>query len=437
MNLNILLQMDLYGSIALLLVFAFRKLMGRLPKRTVCVMWLVAAIRLVCPYNFNSFFSIMNLRDIAPAATAQVPDVIRKVTVTETVVEQRVTPGQIIFWVWLTVAVLIVVVSLIRVAIPEMKLRRNCRAMNGYFEVDGIETSFVTGFIFQRIYMPSGVTGTEKEMMLSHERQHVRNRDNLSKLMGMIVLAIHWFNPIVWIAFGLMCSDLEMRCDEDVVKEMGKDVVPEYCVSLVQQASEAKISCSLDSAFAKKSELKTRVQNIINYKKRSALTCVVYTLLAIAMIFVFTGIEKVDEQIVQINALDMPIPVAGVDPVSSRYDPLATIKSYAGRFDNAQIYDKDDEAVMIGTVNIDGIDYNAVARTGIDFDSLEIFDETISSDMPSEIITKIGSLPEGVEVTEEHEYGYTKEVYDEDGNLIEKIDYVTEDRVLIKNVPNG
>ena len=140
-----------------------------------------------------------------------------------------------------------------------------------YFESEYINTPFAAGIINPDIYIPKGIEDVEKRYILLHEKVHIKNKDCLIKTIGMVLRSVNWFNPLIWLAYKLMCDDLEMRCDEEVIKSMDADVVQEYCISIVMHSIDSKVSYKIPGVcFAKKSfggmEVKMRIKNMFSKK---------------------------------------------------------------------------------------------------------------------------------------------------------------------------
>ena len=306
-----ILNMSLYGSVAIIAVIILRLVFTKVPKKVTFWFWAAAFIRLVCPYNFGSVFSIFNIKSVElpiisePVNTAKViEDLAYKETlvpadaggaVTEKVndiaaaaapVRETINLNDLMFMIWIAGIIVLAGVMLCRslklMKRPGLKSDRT----SGIIEAGDINSSFVIGLIRPRICIPSYLEGFEKEYIIAHEETHIKNHDQFIKLLLFSVLCIHWFNPLVWLMYILASADIEMRCDEEVIDSFGDKVKKEYCVSMVLHASEGyKHIGILDSAFAKKTigglEIKMRIMNLVNYKKIPAAAA------ALCLIFAF------------------------------------------------------------------------------------------------------------------------------------------------------
>lgn len=292
-----ILNMTLYGSVAIIAVLIFRLVFAKVPKKVTFWFWFAALFRLVCPYNFGSVFSIFNIKSVElPVAAEQadtamvlkdlpskepviphaavnaVTEKVNDISTSAAPVRETVNINDLIFIIWIAGVIVLAGVMLYR----SIKLLRR-PGIKGYraseiIEAGDINSSFVIGLIKPRIIIPSYLEGFEREYIIAHERVHIKNRDQFIKLLFFAVLCIHWFNPLVWLMYILASTDMEMRCDEEVIDRLGDGVKKDYCVSMVLHASEGYRHIGiLDSAFTKKTigglEIKMRIFNLFKYKK--------------------------------------------------------------------------------------------------------------------------------------------------------------------------
>ena len=152
------------------------------------------------------------------------------------------------------------------------------------YEAAGISTPFVFGIIRPKIYLPTHLQPEERQYVLAHERIHIGRKDYLVKLISWGAVCLHWFNPLVWIAFVLMERDMEMSCDEAVLRSMGEDVKEAYSLALLQLASEESAAGSSPIAFGE-GNVKGRIQNILGWHKRKIVTVVSLAVLLGILVF--------------------------------------------------------------------------------------------------------------------------------------------------------
>ena len=303
------LEMSLYGSIAILVVLLFRLIFKKCPKKVMILFWIIVALRLVLPFNFNSPTSILNFgkfmqpKTVSAEPTTYDPETrLREFAVVDTmpeVIEQtpesdiavidngtaeqvpapavteqapKVTFKTILPYIWLTVMVGLLIFSAIRYAIFYSRARWSSRSFDGrYYMANDIDSPFVVGIINPKIFFPINMDDDEREYVLNHEWTHIKNKDGLTKFLSYIVLCIHWFNPLVWLAFFMLCADIEMRVDEETTSNFNLSMVKEYCKSLVRHAADDNKGAFMQStAFSGLSfggmETKMRIKNLLSHK---------------------------------------------------------------------------------------------------------------------------------------------------------------------------
>ena len=312
-----IIEMNLFGSVAIIAVIFLRLLFAKVPKKITVWFWLVAAIRLLCPVNFSSALSIFNNSKMASVKTAarKVPSVVNnkvfeqaqvhnaiKYTVTDAPQISEVQTGAslpdmntIMFMIWIAgMAVLALLIIFRSVRIVRRLGLKGMEGSSGVYELKGITTSFVIGLFDPKICIPVNISGFEREYILIHERIHIKNKDQLIKAVMLIILCIHWFNPIVWIMYRLLVTDLEMRCDEEVIDIYGDKIKTDYCVSMVMNATEGINHIAvLDSTFAKKTigglEIKMRIMNLVKYRKIPAIAAALCLAVAIGSVWILSS----------------------------------------------------------------------------------------------------------------------------------------------------
>lgn len=308
------------GSIVILAVMALRLLLKNAPKTVFCLLWLLAGLRLALPFEIQSPFSLqpqledtnlsvqaqqpVQVPDIlpqnpagqtldvpdTPAQTPDLPEGNRENTQTESFlyhVEDGVITGPLTWTdiaaqIWLLGAAAMLAAS----AVSYLKLKRQVREAylieNGCFECPGLDTAFVLGFLPPKIYLPAGLTDDEKKFIFDHENTHIARHDHWFKLLGYGVLSIHWFNPLVWIGYNLLCRDMELACDEHVVKYMTLPERKAYSAALLSCGGHTARIAACPVAFGE-SNPKKRILNVLNYKRP---TFWITLLAVIAVIFV-------------------------------------------------------------------------------------------------------------------------------------------------------
>ena len=297
------LKASFQGSIVILAVLALRLLLKKAPKSLFCLLWLLAGLRLVLPFEIRSSLSLQPEYDFAPQTQwEQVEQGLRGEILDQhgdVLVEKPLQPdpftmpegnledvqsesflykvedgvitgpvhyGDIAAPIWL----LGLAVMLSASAVSYLKLKRRVREAwmteNGCFECPGLETAFVLGFMSPKIYLPLGLSEQEKKFIYDHENTHIDRNDHWFKLLGYLVLSIHWFNPLVWLAYHLLCRDMEQACDERVVRNMTLPERKAYSAALLSCSSNTARLAACQVAFGE-SNPKKRIVNVLNYKR--------------------------------------------------------------------------------------------------------------------------------------------------------------------------
>lgn len=208
----------------------------------------------------------------------------------------RFSLEQILFMVWMAGALVMTIVSVSQSISLKRKISLAFKVEGNVWESDEISTAFVMGIIRPRIYIPVGVVGKEREYILQHERMHIKYGDHIIRLVMLAVNIVYWWNPMVWLAVNFMKKDMEMLCDERVVKKMGTDKKKEYLVTLLKN-SGVKSGIIPVMNFAE-SNTETRIKHIMNLRKPN-ICC--YFLILVFVVFCCLGCvvkqDKIDEDI--------------------------------------------------------------------------------------------------------------------------------------------
>ena len=310
-----IVEMSLMGSVVILITMFARFLLRNRSKRFIMILWAVVAVRLLLPINIKSEISIFNYLPAltqTDSATAEIkvaalPDNVDTKQVTTNAVSQYSQDGisaaekadytktelpdirTVFAIVWLAGTSVIIGYCSVRYIALKRRLKNANKIGKNVYESEKVKAPFVFGLLVPRIYLPDVLDNSEREYILKHERTHIKHGDWISKIIGMTVVAVHWFNPLVWLAYVLFEQDIEMNCDESVVANMGADVKQAYTMSIVAYARKSNNKRYLVTplGFSRNSfskvEVTNRVKNIINYKEGRKITAVMITA---AMLFV-------------------------------------------------------------------------------------------------------------------------------------------------------
>ena len=289
------LNMSLTASVVILAVLLARLLLRRAPKVCAYALWAVVLFRLACPVSLTAGFSLLNLvdapvqeaagaatvvayvpRDVVhtpyPQVELPVPGVSQAVNEAlpqgeeQTVADPLEAPVAIATLVWLAGVLGMGAYSALSLVGLRRRLVGAVPLEGNVYLADHIPTPFVLGVLRPKIYLPSSLPERERGYILLHERHHIRRLDHLVKLLAYGVLCVHWFNPLVWAAFLLMGRDMEMSCDEAVMKKLGEGVRADYSASLLALATGRRILAGAPLAFGE-GDAGSRVRNVLKWKR--------------------------------------------------------------------------------------------------------------------------------------------------------------------------
>ena len=277
-----ILNMSITASIVIVFVFVVRLFLRKVPKVFSYMLWFVVLFRLLCPFSFESAYSLLPTKenpisqDIMYQST---PSMDTGVAIIDYAVneifpvateEASVNPIQIWIFIgsflWIVGVGVLLSYSLITFFRLKRCLKTAIRYKDNIFLSDRIETAFVMGMFRPHIYLPFHLKESEREYIILHEQTHIKRLDPIIKVISFFVLCIHWFNPFVWIAFFTSAKDMEMSCDEAVIKKIGNHKKKEYSTSLLNLATGRNIVGGTPIAFGE-GDTKSRIKNVLNYKK--------------------------------------------------------------------------------------------------------------------------------------------------------------------------
>ena len=276
-----ILNMSLGAAWAAVLVTAARLLLRRLPKHYSYALWGVVLFRLVCPVSlFSSSVSLMPRPQAIPQEIiyAQKPQVESGFVWFDQAVSSALPPATpaasanpVQIWLeignllWQAGVVVLLLYCLLSYLLFLRRLRGAVLIEGNVWESDRIPTAFVLGLFRPRVYLPLGVGEEERSYILCHEQTHIRRLDHLVKPLALLLLAVHWFNPVLWLAYFLMLRDMEMSCDELVLKHLGPDTRKAYSSCLLA-LSARRSGLAIPLAFGE-NRVKSRIVNVLRYKK--------------------------------------------------------------------------------------------------------------------------------------------------------------------------
>ena len=292
--------MSITASWLIIAVIIARLLIRKAPKWISCLLGGFVMIRLIFPFSFESSLSVIPSKEVipqdiamseSPAISTGVPAI--NSTLNPIIMESlapeaggSVNPLQIWTaigsWIWIAG----IIVMLAYALVSYLKLRKQVAASvplrDKVMVCDEVKSPFILGVFRPMIYVPSDLTGDSLEYVLSHEKAHLERKDHLWKPLGYLILTVYWFNPLCWAAYVLLSRDIEMACDEKVIRDMDREQTAGYSQALLNASYHVRGVRACPVAFGEVS-VKQRVKGVLNYKKPAFWVIVVALILCVAL----------------------------------------------------------------------------------------------------------------------------------------------------------
>ncbi len=313
-------NMSIAASWLVAAVLVLRLFMKKAPKWTVVLLWGIVALRLVFPFSIESALSLIPSKETippeivfspAPEIDTGIPplnDAINPV-ITESFAPAPMTSmNPLQFWipVFSVIWVLGIAAMLIYTAISYYKLRKRVSTAvilrDNIYQSENAGSPFVLGIFFPKIYIPFGIDEITLSHVIAHEKAHIARKDHWWKPLGFAILTVYWFNPILWVAYILLCKDIELACDEKVISELGEEGRADYSQAILSCSINRKTIAACPVAFGEVG-VKERVKSVLNYKKPAFWVILLAVIACIALSVCFLtdpkdGEESVFENIV-------------------------------------------------------------------------------------------------------------------------------------------
>ena len=280
-----IINMSISASWLILAVLILRLVLKKAPKWVNVLLWGIVAVRLICPLSFESTLSLIPSAETIPLdiEMAAKPTIDSGVPAINSVVNpvlssfappQHVLTSANPLQIWIPLLNIIWLIGvgslLLYTAVSYWRLCRKVdtavRYKDNIFQSENVSSPFVLGLIKPRIYLPFKLDGQNLEHVVAHEKAHIHRKDHWWKPLGFLLLTIHWFNPLMWLAYVLLCRDIELACDEKVIKELGNEQRADYTQALVACSVNRRMIAACPLAFGEVG-VKERVKSVMNYKK--------------------------------------------------------------------------------------------------------------------------------------------------------------------------
>ena len=312
-----IINMSISASWLVLAVLILRFVLKKAPKWINVLLWGIVAIRLICPFSFESTLSLIPSAETIPLnigmdTTPTINSGISAINnAVNPIIGQSNTPMagasvnllQITIGIYEYIWIFGMIALALYTAISYWRLRRKVdtavRYKDNIFQSENVSFPFVLGIIKPRIYLPFKMNGQYLEYVVAHEQAHICRKDHWWKPLGFLLLMIHWFNPLMWLAYVLLCRDIELACDEKVIKELGNEQRGDYTQALVACSVNRRMIAACPLAFGEVS-VKERVKSVMNYKKPAFWVIIISVIVCVGVAVCFLTNPKQDSYTLRI-----------------------------------------------------------------------------------------------------------------------------------------
>ena len=312
-----IINMSISASWLVLAVLILRFVLKKAPKWINVLLWGIVAIRLICPFSFESPLSLIPSAETIPLnigmdSTPTINSGISAINnAVNPIISQSNTPMagasinplQITIGIYEYIWIFGMIALALYTAISYWRLHRKVdtavRYKDNIFQSENVSFPFVLGIIKPRIYLPFKMNGQDLEHVVAHEHAHIRRKDHWWKPFGFLLLTIHWFNPLMWMAYVLLCRDIELACDEKVIKELGNEQRGDYTQALVACSVNRRMIAACPLAFGEVS-VKERVKYVMNYKKPAFWVIIISVIVCVGVAVCFLTNPKQDSYTLRI-----------------------------------------------------------------------------------------------------------------------------------------
>ena len=307
-----IINMSISASWLVLVVLLLRFVLKKAPKWASVLLWGIVAVRLVLPFSIESVLSLIPtaqtispdiMMDSMPSVQTGIPainSVINPVIGSSFAPDPGASVNPLQIWIPVLSVIWVVGVAalILYTAVSYWRLRRKVSEAvilrDNIYQSENVGSPFVLGMIKPKIYLSYNMGEQDLSHVVAHEQAHIRRKDHWWKPIGFLLLSIHWFNPLMWLAYVLLCRDIELACDEKVIKEMGNEQRADYTQALVACSVNRRMIAACPLAFGEVG-VKERVKSVMNYKK-PAFWIIILTIIACVVVAVCFLTNPVGEE---------------------------------------------------------------------------------------------------------------------------------------------
>ena len=312
-----IVNMSISASWLVVAVLILRLVLKKAPKWVNVLLWGIVVVRLICPFSFESALSLIPSAETFPEKIISGPsfDVQTGITPIDNRINDylgdRYFEGvtvptnngnnvmTILTIVWIIGILLLATYTIISYQRLNRKVDTAVHYKDNIFQSENVSSPFVLGIINPRIYLPFSMNEQDMEHVVAHEQAHIRRKDHWWKPLGFFLLTIHWFNPLIWWAYVLLCRDIELACDEKVIKGLSNEQRADYTKALVACSVNRRMIAACPLAFGEVG-VKERVKSVMNYKKPAFWVIIIAVIVCVGVAICFLTNPKQDRYTLRI-----------------------------------------------------------------------------------------------------------------------------------------
>ena len=286
------LNISITASFLVLAIIIYRLFAKKAPKWVSVLLWGLVGLRLLFPFSIESALSLIPSKNTIPTTITHdrypaldtgfgsIDEIVNPVLSgsMEARPEYSANPMQIwitiLGWIWLGVMLCMLIYMAASFIYLRIKTRVKIERENNVYLCDYVKTPFILGIVRPRIYLPSDISDKDYSLVVAHERAHIKRLDHIWKPLGFLLLSVYWFNPLLWVAYVLLCRDIESACDEKVISDLEDNEKADYSEALLSLGIKSRVISACPLAFGEVS-VKSRVSAISKYKKPATIVIVI------------------------------------------------------------------------------------------------------------------------------------------------------------------
>ena len=279
-----LVNMSITAGWIVVAVIILRFVLKKAPKWVSCLLWALVGVRLALPYSLESMLSLIPSAETLPdkVITGNSFKINSGVALIDTPVnsylgdryfEGVTVPAYngfntmtVLGLIWVAGIVIMLTYGVISYLKIKRKTAESIKIKDNIYLCDKIDTPFILGLISPKIYLPFDMADCDRQYVIAHETAHLKRLDHIWKPLGFALLSVHWFNPLIWVGYILLCRDIELACDEKVIGEQGAQFKKPYSEALINCSVPRRMIAACPLAFGEVG-VKGRIKSVLNYKK--------------------------------------------------------------------------------------------------------------------------------------------------------------------------